>query len=144
MEEKVKKPKMELWKKIVLIGLAIIAVLIFVIYSATSGVVKVSNEFVNDVQASNTDAAYSLFSREAAAATSKDTLKTVIDRSAPILNTQEKMTSREVSGETGKAGTGTVTYEIKGTDGKTYTLTVKLIKEDGNWKVLAFQSVVKQ
>ncbi len=132
------------WKKIVTVVVGLIVVLIIVAYTATSGVAKVSNEFLKDVQASNADAAYSLFSREAAAVTDKATLKTVVDKSGPILNAPAKMTSREVSGETGQAGTGKVTYEIKGTDGITYIVTINLTKENGAWKVISFESAIKK
>jgi hypothetical protein len=106
----------------------------------TSGVVKVSNEFVNDMQAQNADGAYALMTKDAQAATDKSQFKDVVDRAGPILNTKEKMTGKEVKGETGNAASGKVTYEIKGTDGVTYKITVNLQKEDGQWRVLNFES----
>lgn len=133
-----------MWKKVVSVAGVLIIVLIVVAYSATSGVANVSNEFLKDLQTGNADGAYSLFSKEAAAVTDKATFKDVVDRSGPILNTKSKMTSREVKGETGKAGTGTVTYEIVGTDNKTYTVTINLTKEDGKWKVVNFESTLKK
>lgn len=138
------KSKRPLWQKIVAGAVVVIVVLIVVVNMATSGVAKVSNEFLKDVQNKNTDAAYSLLTKDAVAATDKDKFKKIIDQAGPILNAKTNMTSKEVSGETGKAGTGKVVYEIKGTDGVTYTVTINLQKEDGKWKVLNFESTQKK
>ena len=53
------------------------------------------------------------------------------------------MISKEVRGETGSAATAKVVYEIKGSDGATYKITVNLTKEGGQWKVLNFESSKK-
>lgn len=146
-DEKDKKTgfrKWPTWKKVVAIVGALIIVLIVVAYSATSGVAKVSNEFLKDLQSTNADGAYSLFSKEAVAATDKTAFKDTVDKAGPILNTKAKMTGREVKGETGQAGTGKVTYEIAGTDNNTYTVTINLVKEDGKWKVVNFESTLKK
>lgn len=135
------KPKrLKLWQKIV-IGIVIaIVILVIIINSATSGVTKVSNEYINDIQASNGSAAYALMTKEAQATTTKSDFEQLVTKIGPILNTQEKMTSKEASGQTGQAATGKVTYQIKGTDGVTYNLTVNLQKEDGQWRVVNFES----
>lgn len=138
------KKKRPLWQKIVAGAVVAFVVLFIIINLATSGVTKVSNEFLKDMQNKNADGAYSLLTKEAAAATDKDQFKKVVDQAGPILNTKAKMTSKEASGETGKAGTGKVVYEIKGTDGITYNITINLQKEDGKWKVLNFESTQKK
>lgn len=138
------KGRFKLWQKILAWAVVIFVVLFIVINLATSGVVKVSNEFLKDMQNKNADGAYSLLTKDAAAATDKDQFTKVVDQVGPILNTKAKMTSKEASGETGKAGTGKVVYEIKGTNGVTYNVTVNLQKEDGNWKVLNFESTQKK
>ena len=144
-EAKAKKiRKFPLWQKIVAGAVVAAAVLFIIINMATSGVAKVSNEFLKDIQTKNADAAYSLLTKAAAAVTDKDQFKKVVDQAGPILNTKTNMTSKEASGETGKAGTGKVVYEIKGTDGITYTVTINLQKEDGKWKVLNFESTQKK
>lgn len=145
LKEAAKKARrFPLWQKIVAGAVVAFVALFIIVNLATSGVAKVSNEFLKDVQNKNADAAYSLLTKDAAAATDKDQFKKVVDQAGPILNTKTKMTSKEASGETGKAGTGKVTYEIKGTDGITYQVTVSLQKEDGKWKVLNFESTQKK
>lgn len=133
-----------LWQKIVA-GAIIFIVVIFVIATmATSGVVKVSNQFVNDIQAKNASAAYALMTSAAQAATPQSDFNDMVDRVAPIIgNSTEKMTSKEASGQTGSAATGKVVYEIKGSDGVTYVMTVNLQKENGEWRVLNFESTRK-
>ena len=139
-----KNGRFRLWQKILAGAVVVFVVLFIIINLATSGVTKVSNEFLKDMQNKNADGAYSLLTKEAAAATDKDQFKKVVDQAGPILNTKAKMTSKEASGETGKAGTGKVVYEIKGTDGITYNITINLQKEDGEWKVLNFESDQKK
>ena len=136
--------KFPLWQKIVAGAVVAAIVLVIIVNMATSGVAKVSNEFLKDIQNKNADAAYSLLTKDAAAVTGKDQFKKVVNQAGPILNTKTNMTSKEVSGETGKAGTGKVVYEIKGTDGITYEVTINLQKEDGKWKVLNFESTQKK
>jgi hypothetical protein len=48
-----------------------------------------------------------------------------------------------VEAETGYASTSEVVYEIKGTDGKTYNVTINLIKEGDVWRVQNFDSKVR-
>ncbi len=138
------KKRFPLWQKIVAAAVVVFVVLFVVINLATSGVAKVSNEFLKDVQNKNADAAYSLLTKAAAAATAKDQFVKIVDQAGPILNTKTNMTTKEVSGETGSAGTGKVTYEIKGTDGVTYIVTINLQKQDGKWMVLNFESTQKK
>ncbi|MBI2589124.1 hypothetical protein HYW35_02895 [Candidatus Saccharibacteria bacterium] len=138
------KKKWPLWRKIAAVVAVVLVALFIIVNVATSGVAKVSNQFLKDVQSKNADAAYSLLTKEAVAATDKDKFKTIVDQAGPILNAKTNMTSKEASGETGKAGTGKVVYEIKGTDGVTYVVTINLQKEDGKWKVLNFESTQKK
>ncbi|MDO8591746.1 MAG: DUF4878 domain-containing protein [bacterium] len=132
-----------LWQKIVAGAVVAFVALFIIVNMATSGVAKVSNEFLKDIQNKNADGAYSLLTKDAAAATPKDQFQKMVDQAGPILNTTAKMTSKEAAGETGSAATGKVVYEIKGTDGVTYNVTINLQKEDGNWKVLNFESTKK-
>lgn len=138
------KRKLPLWQKIVAGAIVVFVILFVVVNLATSSVAKAGNEFLKDVQNKNVDAAYSLLTKDAMAATGKDQFTKVVNQAGPILNTKANMTSKEISGETGKAGTGKITYEIKGTDGITYTVTINLQKEDGKWKILGFESTQKK
>lgn len=138
-----KARKFPLWQKIVAGAIVAFVALFIIVNMATSGVSKASNEFLKDIQNKNADAAYSLLTKDAAAATDRAQFQKVVDQAGPILNTTAKMTSKEAAGETGSAATGKVVYEIKGTDGVTYNVTINLQKEDGKWKVLNFESTKK-
>lgn len=130
--------KIILW---VVVGIvAFVVVITFTVNSATKAPVKVSNQFLDYIQAGDAAGAYALFSSEAQQVVPTDQFDTLVAQVAPILNTKESMNSKSINGETGQAATSTVTYEIDGTDGKTYLITVNLIKEDGDWKVLNFES----
>jgi hypothetical protein len=135
------------WKKIALIvvaGLvAFIVIITLTVNSATKAPVKVSNQFINSIQAGDAATAYALFSTDAVAVVPVDQFDTLVAQIGPILNSNEKMTGKSINGETGKAATSTVTYEIKGSDGKTYVITINLIKQSGDWKVLNFDSTPK-
>lgn len=122
---------------VVIVGVTLLA------NSATKESVKVSNQFLNAIQAGNASEAYGLFSTAAKAAVPADQFDGVVAQAGPILNAQEKMTNKSVKAETGSASTAEVTYEIKGTDGKTYNIIVSLIKEGDVWKVQNFNSEVK-
>lgn len=138
-----KKQKWSLKKKIwVIVGtiVAIIIVLIVVVNSATSAPVKVSNELVSDIQAKNATAAYNLLSSDAQKIVPSDQFKQVVDQIGPILSGKPKMISKEISGQTGSAATAKVVYEIKGTDGVTYKITINLTKQNDQWKVLNFET----
>ena len=133
--------------KIIGIVIAVIVVVVvgltFFVNSATKAPVAVSNQFLNALQASDAATAYSLFSTAAKAAVPSDQFDAVVAQVGPILNASEKMTSKKVNASTGSASTSEVVYEIPGTDGKTYSFTVNLTKENDVWKVLNFASKAK-
>ena len=141
------KNKWDLKKKIWVIGGAVIAIiiaLVIIVNTATSAPVKISNQLVSDIQAKNATGAYSLLSSEAQKVVPPvDQFNQTVDQIGPILSGTPKMISKEVSGQTGSAATAKVVYEIKGSDGATYVITVNLTKENGQWKVLNFDSSKK-
>ena len=142
----VEKHKWSLKKKIWVIGgavIAIIIVLVIIVNTATSAPVKISNQLVSDIQAKNATGAYSLLSSEAQKVVPADQFNQTVDQIGPILSGTPKMISKEISGQTGSAATAKVVYEIKGSDGATYVITVNLTKENGQWKVLNFDSSKK-
>src|SRR3989338_7738093 len=142
----VEKHKWSLKKKIWVIGgavIAIIIVLVIIVNAATSAPVKISNQLVSDIQAKNATGAYSLLSSEARKVVPADQFNQTVDQIGPILSGTPKIISKEVSGQTGSAATAKVVYEIKGSDGATYVITVNLTKENGQWKVLNFDSSKK-
>ena len=142
-EKTKKKSKNPLWQKILLGVVLFIVALIVIAYVATSGPAKVSDAFLKDIQTQQADAAYSLFSKEAQGVTDKDTFQETVKRIGPLLNTKAKQTARQVEDSTGSAALAQVTYEIKGTDGVDYKITIQLVKQDDQWKVNSFDSSKK-
>lgn len=141
-----KKQKWSKKKKIwVIVGsiVAVFIVLLIVTNVATSGPAKVSNELISDIQAKNAAGAYSLLSSDAQKVVPADQFNQVVDQIGPVLSGTPKITSKEVSGQTGSAATAKVVYEINGSDGATYVITVNLTKDNGQWKVLNFDSSKK-
>lgn len=141
------RPVQQKWsskKKIVVYiisGIIAFFVFIFVIASlATSGPLKVSDEFIDNIQTNNASAAYDLMSSEAQIATSSQDFSAVVDKISPILTGEPKNTDKEVSAETGSDSTAEILYEVKGSDGYTYELSVQLINNDGQWEVQGFNS----
>lgn len=131
------------------IGYVVLALVLIIVgvtllaNSATKEPVKVSNQFLNAMQAGNASEAYGLFSSAAQEVVPADQFDGVVAQVSPILNTEEKMKNKSVEAKTGSASTAEVVYEIKGTDGKTYNVTINLIKEGDVWRVQNFDSKVK-
>jgi uncharacterized membrane protein YvbJ len=146
-QAKTEKKKMSTKKKVfVVLGalVGVFIVLVIIANTATQGVVTASNTMVNAIQASDADAAYGMLSTGAKETISEADFDAVIAQIGPILNTEEKMISKEVAAETGQTSSGKVSYEIKGTDGITYIFDVNLVKENDIWKVLNFDSNEKK
>ncbi|MDO8265578.1 MAG: DUF4878 domain-containing protein [Candidatus Saccharibacteria bacterium] len=135
-----KKFYQKTWGKVLIGIVVVIGGLVIFTMQATSAAVKVSNQFLNAMQAGDGATAYSLFSSEAKDSVDSDEFETVVDQVGPILNTKEKIVERSIEAETGESSKATIVYDIKGTDDKNYKVAVELTKEDGNWKVLNFDS----
>lgn len=137
------KKKWSLKKKLYIIGGSIVAaflVIFIVVNAATSAPVKVSNQLVAYIQASNGTAAYNLLSTGAKEVVDAQVFDETVKQIGPILNGKPDMKSKEVKGETGNAATAKVVYSIHGSDGFTYNFTVNLVKDSAEWKVLNFAS----
>lgn len=140
------KKKWSLKKKLAVIfgALVIVGVALFLIVnSATSPVAKESDKFLKAIQTSDFNAAYSEFTAEAKASTAESQFAAKLKVAGPILNGPTKKLSKEVKGETGNAATGEVVYEISGTDGNSYKVTIQLQKQNGEWKILNLESKLK-
>ncbi len=135
--------KWSLKKKLAVIGGGIIIFiigLVAIVNSATSAPLKVSDDFISAIRNENSTSAYSLFSSEAKQVVDADDFKLVVDQIGPILSGLPEVQSKEVSAETGSDATAKIVYKIKGSDGLTYLLTVNLINENSEWKVINFDS----
>jgi len=124
--------------------IALIVAIFMIVMVTTDASVKVSGQFISDMQANKTDAAYALMSAEAKEATPKSDFDAAINRIAPILTGKPNLTSREIAAETGTTTKATIIYEITGTDSKTYDMTILLQENDSKWQVQAFQSIPRQ
>ncbi len=141
--EDARKPRFKLWHKIVggvvagLVGL--IALVLILATVATSGASTTSDEFVDHLLGNDAPAAYAMFSSEAKTQVPEDQFAALVEQMSSVLDDTAKQTSKSVEGSTDDGSTGVVAYEIDSTDG-TYVLTVNLVKEDGDWRVLNFDN----
>lgn len=140
------KQKWSMKKKIIVIVGAIvvfIASLFVIVNTATSAPLKVSDEFVSNIQSSKASVAYDMMSSDAQIATSSADFAAVVDKIGPILTGKLNMQSKEVIAETGSDPSAKIVYEISGSDNYVHIITVNLVQDNGNWKVLNFESVKK-
>jgi len=145
-ESKKPKQKWSMKKKIIVIVSAIVVFIIGIVIVAnvaTSAPLKVSDEFVSDIQSSKASAAYDMMSSDAQIATSSADFKAMVDQMAPILTGKPNNISKEVSAETGSDPTAKVVYEISGSDSRVHVITINLVQKNGDWKVLNFESIKK-
>ena len=140
------KQKWSTKKKItVIIGVIIllVATLTTVNNIITSAPLKVSDEFISDIQTSNSPAAYRLMSADAQITTSSQEFSTMVDQIGPILTGAPNSTSKEINTKANSDPTAKIVYEIAGNDSHTYILTVNLIQKSNIWQVINFESVKK-
>lgn len=138
-----KKPKLSKVKKIIAAVVVFIVLIIAIAFYATSGVSQTSHSFVDKILQNNSSAAYELFSNEAKQTVTTEQFKEIVATISSVLDDQASQQSADVESGTDKGTSGTVVYEVEGSDG-TYELTVNLIKEDNEWKVVSFESTNKK
>ncbi|MFZ1459092.1 MAG: hypothetical protein WAT17_04400 [Candidatus Saccharimonadales bacterium] len=138
------KKRIPKWLKIIGIVVAVFVVFILVVtiitVAATSAAQKVSDEFVNDLQASNTSAAYGLTAKRFQASTTEIQLDDVVQQIAPTLQGEETVTGRAIESSSGSAQTAVLVYTIKTPASSTAYIKVELQKDDDNWRVINFRS----
>jgi hypothetical protein len=133
LSEEKPKNKMKLWKKI-LIGVGVfILLVIFVSFSATSGIVKVAEKQLNLISSGDLKGAYALTSQEFQRSVSYENFVNYINNYEVLRNYKDhKFTSREIQGDT-----GTINGTLTAKDGTVSPVEYKFIKENGEWKVLS-------
>lgn len=137
-----KKPMPKALKIILIVVAALIAfvaIILVVASAATKEAVQTSNRFFDSIQAGEGETAYAMLTQEVKDSVTEEDFLGMVDQIGPILNTDEKTISREVNKNDSKE-TGTVVYEVDGTDGLKYTVTVKLVKDNGQWMIENFSS----
>lgn len=143
-----KKPKQK-WstkKKIIVIVSAIVVFIVGIVIVAnvaTSAPLKVSDEFVSNIQLGKASTAYDMMSVDAQIATSSADFAAMVENMSPILTGKLNNISKEVSAETGSDPSAKIVYEISGSDSRVHVVTVNLVQKNGDWKVLNFESVKK-
>lgn len=135
------KKRFPTWLKIILILIAAFAVLmvgIFVsVMLATKAPQKVSDQFINDIQAGDSSAAYALTTDSFRAATSSAVFEDYVVAIKPLIQGTEKITDRSIQKVSSEASVNIFVYEVKQSDGKTVYLKTELQK-DKDWKVVYF------
>lgn len=138
--EKKRFPK---WLKIVGIIVAIFVVIIVIAAvtatTATKAPQKISDQFVNEVQAGNTSAAYNLTSKTFQDATTQAQLDQLIKQVGPLLQGEEKVSGRAIEKSTGVPQTAVLVYDVETSNGKKY-IKVELQKSGDAWQVINFRS----
>jgi len=117
--------------------------LVIVANVATSAPLKVSDDFVSNIQLGKSSTAYDMMSSDAQIATSSADFAAMGENMSPILTGKPNNISKEVSAETGSDPSAKVVYEISGSDNYIHVITVNLVQKNGDWKVLNFESVKK-
>lgn len=139
----VQKKRIPKWLKIVgivvLVIIALIVAIVITTTAATKAPQKVSDQFVNEVQAGNANAAYALTSETFKEATSAEQLDDLIQQVGPLLVGEEKVTGRAIQKATGTPQTAVLVYEVETADGTNY-MKIQLQKSGDVWQVISFRS----
>lgn len=137
------KKRFPKWLKIVVIIVLVFIVIIVVAAvtatTATKAPQKVSDQFVNYVQAGDTSAAYALTSKTFQQATTQDQLDQLVKRVGPQLQGEEKVSGRAIEKSTGVPQTAVLVYDVK-TSNDTKYIKVELQKSGDVWQVINFRS----
>lgn len=107
--------------------------------TATKEPQKISDQFVNAVQATDSSAAYALTSQSFQQATSSAQLDQVIQRVGPVLVGEEKVSGRAIQKSAGSAQTAVIVYSVQTSNGMKY-MRVTLQKNGDAWQVVNFKS----
>ena len=132
-EEVKPKKKIKLWKKI-LLGIGIFILLIIILaFTATSGIVKVSEKQLNLISSGDLKGAYALTSQEFQKSVSYDKFLAYVNNYEVLKNYKShKFSSREINGDT-----GTIQGTLTAKDGTASPVEYKFIKENNEWKILS-------
>jgi len=134
------KKKFGLFKKIILGVIAFFVIVGGFTYFTTKGASEAADKFVSYVQSVDAGSAFELLSTEGKNSGSREQFDTFVSRVGPVLNGEVSKSGVGISAGTGRDTVSTINYRIPGSDGKTYLIKVELVKEDGEWKVLSFDS----
>ena len=137
-----KNRKLPIWVKIILIVIVVL-VLFFVgvfIFTnlATRNAVKVSDQFVADIQANNETAAYSLTNSGFRQSTSEQQLTDILNQASPALQGKATITAKAINKVSGRPNVAVIVYSVSTSDGTKYIRVV--LQDDHPWQVYNFRS----
>ena len=107
--------------------------------NATKAPQLISDQFINEVQAGNTTAAYQLTSKSFQEVSSKEQLDAIIKRVGPILQGEEKVIGRSTAKSSGVPQTAALSYTVSTSKGTKYMKT-ELQKTGEDWQIINFRS----
>lgn len=131
---------MGLLKKLVMGIIAFFVIIIGFTYFTTRGASEAADKFIGYVQTSDADSAFDLLSVEGKKVGSKEDFTSFIEEIGPAIKGELSNNGVGVSAGTGEETVSTIKYKIKGDNGNEYVAVVELVKEEGEWKVLSFDS----
>lgn len=124
-----------MWKKI-LGGLILVVILAFVLVLwLTSGMTEATDEFFSLLKQDKVEEAYEMTSEEFQASTSQEEFKSFLSKTS----LGEFQSADWNSRQRGSGGEGTLEGTVHTTSGGNIPITVKLIKENEEWKILNLQ-----
>lgn len=134
-----KKPglwkRMKTWQKIVLGVVVFIIAVIWLALAATSGLVKPVERHFAALHSGDLVGAYGELSVAARQQTSLDGFKAMVEGSPAFAHvTGESFTSRKVEN-----GQGSLEGELKLDGGGKLPIEIRLVKENGQWKILGYR-----
>lgn len=137
-KKRVPKPLLIIGSIVVVLA-AILVIILVTVTGATEAPRKVSDQFVNDIQSSNTSAAYALTSEAFKQATSEEQLDQLVKGLSPVLQGEETITGRVIKKSTSGVQAAALVYSVKTTDGTKY-IRVVLQETNNVWQVTNFRS----
>ena len=127
--------RMKTWQKIVLGVVVFIIAVIWLALAATGGLVKPVERHFAALHAGDLVGAYSELSVAARQQTSLDGFKAMVEGSPAFAHvTGESFTSRKVEN-----GQGSLEGELKLDGGGKLPIEIRLVKENGQWKILGYR-----
>ncbi|OGQ35802.1 MAG: hypothetical protein A3F16_07065 [Deltaproteobacteria bacterium RIFCSPHIGHO2_12_FULL_43_9] len=114
-------------------AIALIAISIALSLSSITRPSKVARRFLEDLSKRKLEAAYSMTSAQFRATVTKETFRDFLTL-YPVLTSKSEI---NFSGHTAESNITTISGDIKGIDGSITPITMHVIKEKGDWRILA-------
>jgi predicted PurR-regulated permease PerM len=137
-----KKRKIPKWLKVILIIIVAIVLFFVVVINyvdqSTKNAVKVSNQFISDMQTNNDSAAYSLTSPDFQKVTTSAQLAKALNGVSPYLQGTPTVVYKTINKLSGQPSQSTINYTLQTSKGTKY---IQVVLQDNNpWQILNFQS----